>query len=154
MTYYGLVMDALLRTDEQLRKARERQPIRMSDVGGVWLLNKEVSGGVSNPSRRHCGEAQHLRRAGTVQAPVAFSLGELRHLLRRFIARELPKKLTTAIRPEAHEWQLCVSPHCDYCRAEAKQTSTIAVLAHLSMRRRLELEHAARAILAADAGHR
>ena len=44
-----------------------------------------------------------------------------------------------------------MSPHCDYCRAEAKQTSTIAVLAHLSMRRRLELEHAARKILAADA---
>ena len=75
VTYYALVMEALLVSDVRLREARERQPIRMSDVGGVWLLNKKVSGGVSNPSPRHCGEAQPSDGLAPCRHPSPFRLG-------------------------------------------------------------------------------
>lgn len=65
VTYYTLFMEALLVSPGYKRRS---QPLEMSDVGGVWLYGKK--------------------------APLPFALGELRRMLRGFLATDLPRILS------------------------------------------------------------
>ena len=73
------------------------------------------------------------------QAPIPFSLDELRRLLRDFLNNQLPAVLSTSTNPL--EWPFCSSLQCSYCRdAIATHEKTTAVLTFLSAARREELK--------------
>lgn len=125
VAYYSSVLAKVATTD---CSARERQrhgllPLRMSEVGGVWLYGR--------PS------------------PAPFALVELERLLEDFMENHLPNILNKTTFEEGHSaqrWELrqsCLS--CAYlleCKDAAQKQRHVGAIPGLTRRRQLELQRA------------